>query len=64
MMASSVISHTPSPGVVCASARAVPPAPGVLPVQVQDADGGVEVTDCFDWLTAHWLRPPAFPLPC
>jgi hypothetical protein len=48
--------------VVCVSARAVPAAPGILPVAVKDVDGGVEVTESYEWVAALWLRPPPFPL--
>jgi S1-C subfamily serine protease len=52
---------TPPTGVTCVSARSIPPLPGCLPIQVKDAEGGVEVTGRFDWLM-RWLRPPPFPL--
>jgi serine protease Do len=52
---------TPPTGVVCVPARAIPPLPGLLPVSVKDAKGGVEITDTFDFLD-RWLRQPPFPL--
>lgn len=52
---------TPPTGMACVPARTIPPLPGCLPVQVKDAEGGVEVTDTFAWLM-RWLRPPPFPL--
>jgi S1-C subfamily serine protease len=48
-------------GVACVPARTIPPLAGCLPVQVKDAEGGVEVTDTFAWLM-RWLRPPPFSL--
>ena len=52
---------TPPTGVACVPARTIPPLPGVLPVDVKDAKGGVEITDTFDFLD-RWLRQPPFPL--
>jgi S1-C subfamily serine protease len=52
---------TPPTGVACVPARTIPPLPGLLPVSVKDAEGGVEVTDTFDFLD-RWLRKPPFPL--
>src|SRR5262249_6132063 len=49
-------------GVACFPARAVPPAPGVIPVRVKDAPGGVEITESCPELVTRWLRPPSFPL--
>jgi serine protease Do len=52
---------TPPTGVVCVPARTIRPLPGLLPVSVKDAKGGVEITDTFDFLD-RWLRKPPFPL--
>ena len=52
---------TPPTGVVCVPARTIPPLPGLVPVSVKDAKGGVEITDTFDFLE-RWLRKPPFPL--
>jgi S1-C subfamily serine protease len=52
---------TPLTGVACVPARTIPPLPGVLPVSVKDAKGGVEITGTFDFLD-RWLRKPPFPL--
>jgi serine protease Do len=52
---------TPPAGVACVPARTIPPLPGLLPVSVKDAKGGVEITDTFDFLD-RWLRKPPFPL--
>lgn len=53
---------TPPVGVVCLSARPVPPLPGTLPVRVRDGKDGATVAETFAELTTPWLRPPAFPL--
>jgi len=47
--------------VACVPARPIPPLTGLLPVNVKDAKGGVEITDTFDFLDS-WLRKPPFPL--
>jgi S1-C subfamily serine protease len=52
---------TPPTGVVCIAAQTIAPLPGLLPVSVKDAKGGVEITDTFDFLD-RWLRKPPFPL--
>jgi serine protease Do len=52
---------TPPTGVVCVPAQTIAALPGLLPVSVKDAKGGVEITDTFDFLD-RWLRKPPFPL--
>jgi S1-C subfamily serine protease len=51
---------TPPTGIVSVSARTVPPIAGCLPVAVRDANGGVEITDMFDY--DLWLPRPPLPL--
>jgi len=49
-------------GLVCIPARAIPPVPGVVPVEVKDAKGGVEVIKIEEITLSQWMRPTAFPL--
>jgi serine protease Do len=53
---------TPPVGVVCGNARAVPRVAGVLPIEVRNADGGVEITRVVPELFGLWLRQPEFTL--
>jgi S1-C subfamily serine protease len=50
-------------GIVCVPSRAIPRLPGIVPVQVKDAEGGVEITATFVEITdSLWLASPPFNL--
>ena len=51
---------TPPTGIVSVSTRPVPPIEGCLPISVKDSNGGVEITDTFDF--DFWLPRPPSPL--